>query len=146
MKLGPLLRAHAYMNVERPPELWDVVTDDYSFIPLLGEMIAASLGGGLALADLTLNASNVVIEPSEEGEPDQPSHPTPGEYVAISVTTPADLGPDSRWYPGRPPASGLLHSLNDRLLVAETRFAYIRRLAPRSSFTVFLDRDRSDPP
>ncbi len=58
------------MKVERPPEIWAAATEDVDFIPLLGEMIAAALAGGLArglaLADLTLNVSNVVVERSPD--------------------------------------------------------------------------------
>ncbi len=65
MKLGPLLRAHAFLKVERPPELWEADTEDVRFVPLLGEMIAASLAGGVELADLTLNVANIVVEAAD---------------------------------------------------------------------------------
>ena len=56
MKLDALLRAHGFMKVERPPEIWEADTEDTRFVPLLGEMIAAALAGGGELAELTLNA------------------------------------------------------------------------------------------
>ncbi len=37
--LDALLTAHAFMRVERPPELWQVDIDDEPFIRMLGEMI-----------------------------------------------------------------------------------------------------------
>jgi len=46
MRLEALLRAHGFMKVEQPPQLWEAATDDTEFIPLLGEMIAASLSRG----------------------------------------------------------------------------------------------------
>ena len=69
MRLDALLRAHAYIKVERPPEIWEAETEDVRFVPLLGEMIAAALSGGAELGQLTLNASNVVVEASEDDDP-----------------------------------------------------------------------------
>ena len=88
MRLEPILRAHAYMNVEQPPELWEADTEDALFLPLLGEIIAAALSHGVALEELTLNASNVVVEPPEDDE--DVMAPLPGEYVAITVRAPTD--------------------------------------------------------
>lgn len=68
MRLEPLLRAHGFMKVEQPPELWEPATEDTRFVPLLGEMIAAGLTGGAELDALTLNASNVVVEAPRPGE------------------------------------------------------------------------------
>ena len=53
MRLEPILRAHAYMNVEQPPELWEADTEDSRFLPLLGETIAAALANGALLEELT---------------------------------------------------------------------------------------------
>jgi hypothetical protein len=33
--LGALLNAHAFMRVERPPDLWEVGVDDDTFIRML---------------------------------------------------------------------------------------------------------------
>src|SRR6185295_16255887 len=103
MRLGPLLNAHSFMKVERPPELWDVATEDTRFVPLLGELIAAGISGGAALESLTLNASNVVIEPGPSGEHESeyPLAP-PGEYVAISICGETDFGADCIWRPPGP--------------------------------------------
>jgi hypothetical protein len=140
MKLGAILNAHAFMNVERAPELWDVRTEDEAFIRLLGEMIAAGLGKGAPLGELTLNASNVVVEedPSEESR-----LPAPGDYVAITVSGNSDFGPENTWYPDiAPNGRGLLTRLHTELTVAEARYAYVRRAPPHGSFTVFYSRER----
>lgn len=95
MKLDALLRAHAFMRVERPPELWEIDTDDDTGVILtLGEMIVAGLVRGTDLADLTLNASNVVIERSAASD-----HLPAGEYVALTVRG-AGAWPDATWWPG----------------------------------------------
>lgn len=49
MKLDALLRTHGFRKIERPPQIWEAETDDERFIPLLGEMIAASLTRGAKL-------------------------------------------------------------------------------------------------
>jgi len=51
VKLDALLRAHGFMNVQRPPALWEADTEDIRFVPLLGEVIAvrASLTNALRL-------------------------------------------------------------------------------------------------
>jgi hypothetical protein len=143
MQLGPLLTAHSFMRIERPPLLWDADTEDLRFLPLLGEMIAAALGKGTPLAELTLNAANVVVEPSPDagGEPAAP--PLPGEYVAVTVSGVADFGPDAAWTRAeRKRTNGLLERLSSSLETAGARFAYVRRIGDHGSFTVFLDRLR----
>ena len=63
MDLEALLRAHGFMKVERPPQLWSPDTEDEPFLRMLGEMIALGLGRGNELEDGILNVSNVVVEP-----------------------------------------------------------------------------------
>jgi len=138
MKLDALLRAHAFMNVERPSEIWEADTEDVRFVPLLGEMIAALLSKGASLGDLTLNVSNVVVESFD----DEGTGPREGEYVAVTVAGAGDIGPDERWRPDRPAASGLLNGLGARLTAAGAQFAYVRRVPPDGSITVFLARCR----
>lgn len=140
LRLEPLLRAHEFMKVERPPLLWDADTEDTRLVPLMGEMIAAALSKGTPLAELTLAAANVVVEPYADGEGVTPGSPEPAEYVALAVRGVADFGADATWKPGAPPASGLLARLHERLLTAGARFAYLRRMPPEASFTVFLAR------
>ncbi|MGH7713845.1 MAG: hypothetical protein ACREOG_21370 [Gemmatimonadaceae bacterium] len=127
------------MKTERPPELWEADTVDSQFFPLLGEMIAAALSTGIPIGELTLNASNVVVEPPEDGE--DAGEPAPAEYVAITVSGATDYGPDDSWPATGRERTGLLHRLHDRLVSAGATFAYIRRIPPQGSFTVFFRRD-----
>jgi hypothetical protein len=138
MLLGPILRAHGYMQVEHPPALWEADTEDARFLPLLGEIIAAALGSGTPLGTLTLAASNVVVEQPEDS--DDPMIPQPAEYVAVTVRGPCDLGPDDTWHPAVPSQHGLLARLHARLEAAGARFAYVRRTPPEGSITVFFRR------
>jgi len=134
VKLDALLRAHSYLRVERPPELWEADTDDRGLIPLLGEMIAASLRyETLELSELTLNASNVVVE---EGGP---GGPPAGAFVALTVSGPAARESEAAWSPGVA-ASGWLGRMHENLLAARVRYAYIRRHAAGGSITLFLRR------
>lgn len=138
MRLEALLRAHEFMKIERPPELWEADTEDTRFLPLLGEMIAAGIVGGAPLEELTLSASNVVVEPPDDDE--APNVPQPAEYVAITVRGSTDLGPDDTWHPAAPHRPGLLRRLHDRLETAGARYAYVRRIPPEGSVTVFFSR------
>jgi hypothetical protein len=139
MQLGPVLTAHSFMRIERPPLLWDADTEDVRFFPLLGEVIAASLGKGTPLAEITLAASNIAVEPSSDGG--EPSPPLPGEYVAITVSGVADFGPDAAWtQTDRERTNVLLERLSASLETAGARFAYVRRIGERGSFTVFFAR------
>jgi hypothetical protein len=131
MRLEALLRAHGFMKVERPPQLWAADTEDTRFVPLLGEMLAASLARGGVLEQLTLNASNVVVE-EDAGIP-------AGEYVAISVKGEVKWDADATWRPAAPWRVPHLADLTSRLEPAGVRFAYIRKL-PLGSITVFLPR------
>jgi len=137
MRLEPILRAHAFMRVEQPPALWEPDTEDWRFVPLLGEMIAAGLAGGAPLEELTLAASNVVVSPSDDGDREVPP---PAEYVAVTVRGASDFGPDDRWDPAAFARGGRLGGLHDRLVAAGARFAYVRRLPGDGSFTVFFAR------
>jgi hypothetical protein len=85
MKFEALLLAHGFMKTERPPEIWEAETKDLHFIPLLGEMIAAGICGGSPLEELTLNVSNVVVQPDTSEEAGQGRRPPEGEYVAVTV-------------------------------------------------------------
>lgn len=136
MRLDALLRAHAFMKVDRPPEIWEADTEDVRFVPLLGEMIAAALSRGAELSALTLNVSNVVVEPAENPEPVERLGPSPGQYLAMTVSRCADLGPDCVWHPRGPRISGLLDRLVDRLVTAGVRYAYVRQVPPIGSVTV----------
>jgi hypothetical protein len=140
LRLEPLLRANGFMKLERPPLLWDVDTEDTRLVPLMGEMIAAGLSKGTPVAELTLSAANVVVEDYADGEGVTPGSPEPGEYVALTVRGVADFGSDASWKPTAPPPTGVLARLHERLVTAGARFAYVRRVPPEASFTVFLAR------
>ena len=141
MELEALLRAHGFMNVERPPELWEIESQDERFLPMLGEMIAIGLGVGNDLSDLTLAVSNVVVSPDD----DQDEEPSidPGDYVAVTVKGPGDWG-DDVWHPGEGPTKGLLVNVAPRADDAGATLAYARDLGTEGgAVTVFLPR--SDP-
>ena len=139
MRLEPILRAHGYLKTEAPPVLWEAATEDVPFLYLLGEMIAAALGGGNELGQLTLAAANVVVEP--EPASDEPgTGPGAGEYVAITVSGGGSWSSDASWAPGRPSASPLFSTLDGRLRDSGARYAYGRTLPAASSMTVFFPR------
>lgn len=140
MRLDTLLQG-AGLAVERPPRLWDADTDEAQLRVLLDAMIAAARGGAAADSRLVLNVSNVVVEPATDRDEDEEPEPRPGEYVAVTVSGSTDLGPDSRWPPRRPERpSALLESLQALFPPARVPFAYVRRIAPAGSVTVFLPR------
>jgi len=142
VRFEALLRAHGFMKTEHPPDVWEADTEDVRFVPLLGEMIAAPLSTGAELGELTLNVSNVVVQHDPADEDGEGSGPAPGEYVAVTVRGLGDLGPDGTWRRGGITSSGLLGRLVERLETAGAHYAYVRRLPPESSITVFLARHR----
>jgi len=134
--LDALLTAHAFMRVERPPELWEVDVDDEPFIRMLGEMIVVGLLHHDVLAELTLNASNVTV--GDEG----PDGVAPGDFVAITVRGPGAWERDQAWLPS---SSEPLWSadLDDAVRAASVSYAYLRRPGPdEGSITVFIPRSR----
>ena len=79
MDIEPYLEAHAFLRIERPPELWEVECSEKPFLGVLGEMIVAGLSRGNALGDLLLNVSNVVVEDDTPGgAPPMGGMPPPG--------------------------------------------------------------------
>ena len=137
MRLDALLRAHGFLRVERPPQLWEADTDDERFIPLLGEMIAASLARGAKLEALTLNVANVTVPEPEAADGDGPAA---GDYVAVTVRGELAWEAEAAWRPGRPWTLPRLDDLTQRLAPAGVRFGYTRNLQPGGSLTVFLPR------
>jgi hypothetical protein len=133
MKIDALLRAHSFMRVERPPSLWEADADDECFVPLLGEMIVVGLTRGNKLEDLSLLASNVVVEADTANDIPQ------GEYVALSVKGRGDWSPEWRWRPGDP-FPGSPYAGFDRLASSGVSFAYARVEKDGGSVTVFLPR------
>jgi hypothetical protein len=134
MDLEALLRAHAFMKTERPPQLWSPDTQDEPFLRMLGEMIALGLGRGTELADLTLSVSNVTIEPDDEGE----SIPE-GDYVAITVRG-HGVWADDVWRAGQGPTTGLLCNVGPAADTAGAVYAYVRNLGSEGSVTALLPR------
>jgi hypothetical protein len=90
-ELDAVLNAHAYLRVERPPELWLPATELDPFLRMLGELIAAALqrNGGV-LAGVAVNVANVVVEPDAAG-----ALPV-GELVALSVSGDGEW-PETAW-------------------------------------------------
>jgi hypothetical protein len=137
MRFDALLRAHAFVRVQRPPEIWEAETDDERFIPLLGELLAAVVSRGVPLHEVTLLVSNVSVEASDD---DEVHSPPLGDYVAVTVSGAVDLGPDETWTPTAKGSKSTLGCLHDRLIVAGVQYAYVRLLASEGSATVFLNR------
>lgn len=121
------------MRVQSPPAIWEADAEDMRFVPLLGEMIVVGLTRGNKLEDLTLLASNVVVET------DAASDVPPGEYVAISVKGRGNWAPEWRWRPGDPFPGGPYANF-DRLATSGVAFAYGRVEDDGGSITVFLPR------
>jgi hypothetical protein len=135
--LDPLLRAHAFMRVERTPELWKVDVLDEPFVRMLGELIVVGLRHHDVLGELTLNASNVSVE----GDP--PDGVAPGDYVAITVGGPGAWERDASWTPA---STEPLWSrdLDLAMRAAPVSFAYLRTLgADGGSITVWVPRSRT---
>ena len=132
-ELDGILNAHAFLRVERPPELWTTTVELEPFIRLLGELIAAALvRNGHKLAEITLNVSNVVVEPAAAG-------PAPeGDYVAITIRSPGDWGPEASWAPGEE-TTMVSADVTAALTSAGASHAYTRVLADgEGSITAFF--------
>lgn len=124
MKLDALLGKFPGMKLEQPPGLWEAEAVEESLTALLKTMISA------VSAD-TLNASNVVVEPTGDA-----SSVPEGEFVALTVSGSDGSEPDGAW-PGK---SKLLAGLERELIYAGAQYAYVRSIHGRGSITVFLDR------
>jgi hypothetical protein len=137
--LDALLNAHAFMHVERPPQLWDVDVDDEPFIRMLGELIVVGLLHHQELAELTLNVSNVTVEPDDSDEAG--GLPT-GDHVAVTIRGRGAWGPEQTWTPA---SSEPLWSadVDAAARAASAVFGYVRRVGPdEGSITVFIPRAR----
>jgi hypothetical protein len=132
-----LLNAHPYLRVERPSTVWTPEAELEPFIRLLGEMIAAGLArNGQQLAEITLNVSNVTVEPRAAG-------PIPeGDFVAITIRSTGDWSPETSWQPHAEPAPQLVsRDLESAARVAGVAYGYTRALPDdEGSVTVFLRR------
>ena len=135
-ELEGLLRAHSFLQVERPPELWEPDVELEPFIRLLGEMIAAGLvRNGQELGEITLNVSNVVVDEAAAG-------PMPmGEFVAVTIRSAGDWNPETTWDPVTEHDGSLVsHDLENALSVASAAWAYTRELGDEGSVTVLFPR------
>jgi len=141
MRLDTVLRAHAFMKPQSPPLMWDADTDAATVTMLIADLVGFASKEGVRPDQLILNISNVVVAPSDDGEAG--GSPEPGEYVALTVNGRVDFGADDRWTPTDRPRGDLLNSLGDRLTAVGARFAYVRRIPPDGSITVFLRRAAS---
>jgi hypothetical protein len=145
VRFDEILQAHAFMQTERPPLLWEADTDDERFLPMLGEMIVIGLGRGNALADLVLAVTNVVVQEDSEEDEDEPTWLEPGEYVAVTVKGPGADWTDDVWRAGEGPTRGLLVNVGPRADDAGAVYAYTRDLGERGgAVTVFLARLAAD--
>jgi hypothetical protein len=134
VELGPLLRAHGFLQVERPPELWDVDADDELLIRMLGEMIAAALVRGTELGDVVLRADNVTATEADDALP-------VGDYVALSIEGSGDWAPEVVWRPDDPFAPVLVGAdLDAAARAAGVPWAYTGAFATDGSVTVLLPR------
>lgn len=132
-----MLRAHAFMRTEAPPEIWQPEADDETFFRLLGEMIAAGLARENELDDLTLSFSNMVVEDSAAR-----SIPV-GDHVAMTVRGAGDWSPEGTWARGRgaSPSPFVSSDLEAAAEASDTVFGYTRQTGPTDgSITVLLAR------
>ena len=137
MDLEAHLRSYAFMKVERPPMMWSPDTEDEPFLLMFGEMIALGLGRGTELADLTLNISNVTVDP--DAEDDEGEAIPEGDYVAITIRG-AGVWEDHLWRAGQGPTTGLLVNVGPAANAAGAVYAYTRNLGSEGSVTALLPR------
>jgi hypothetical protein len=133
-ELGNLLRAHGYLTVERPPELWDVDTSALEpFVRVMGELLAAGLArNGGNLEALVLSVANVHVDEAAGG-------PLPvGDLVAVSISA-AGSWTDAQWAPGSD-ASFVSDYLPAAFEAAGAVHAYARRLTADSGSVTVLYR------
>jgi hypothetical protein len=104
---------------------------------MLGEMIALGLGRGTELADLTLNVSNVTVDPDEED--DEGESIPQGDYVAVTVRG-AGVWEDDLWRAGQGATTGLLGNVGPAAVAAGAIYVYSRNLGDEGSVTAFLPR------
>jgi hypothetical protein len=141
-ELNGVLNAHAFLGVERPPQLWSMQVELEPFVRLLGEMLSAGLvRNGNDLQSITLNVANVTVEP----DPD--SRVPSGDFVAVTVRCKGDWSPEASWHLG---SQGdrlfVSQDMNAALVQAEAEYAYVRVLGgEKGSLTVFLRARRADP-
>ena len=117
--------------------MWSPDTEDEPFLLMLGEMIALGLGRGTELADLTLNVSNVSVDPDEED--DEGESLPQGDYVAVTVRG-AGVWEDDLWRARQGATPGLLGNVGPAAEAAGAVYAYTRNLGSEGSVTALLPR------
>lgn len=134
MDLGPYLRAHSYLRVERPFTLWLADVDDVALVRLTGELLAYALGRGTELGDIVMRANNVTV-------PDD-SPVAAGDYVAITIEGAGDWSPEVSWTPDDGDADTVLmnEDVTRAARAAGIRWGYTRALADGGSVTIMLPR------
>jgi hypothetical protein len=132
--LGPVLRAHSYLRVERPPTLWPAEVDDVRLIRLLGETIAFALGRGTELGEVGMRAANMTVD-----HDDAPL--AAGDYATLSIEGVGDWSPEVSWTPDEPDTTVVLtDDITAALRAADVRWAYTRAFEDHGSITVFFPR------
>jgi hypothetical protein len=100
-------------------------------------MIAAGLvRNGQELSEITLNVSNVTVEPKAAG-----SMPA-GDFVAVTIRSGGDWSPETTWNPAaRQDGSLVGRDLETALTTASAAWAYTREVgADAGSVTVLYPR------
>jgi len=137
--LEGVLNAHAFVIVERPPELWSTEVELEPFVRLLGEMLSLGLvRNGQDLSSITLNVSNVTVA----AEPD--SEVPSGDFVAVTVRCSGEWSPEATWVPDAAVRGRFVSDEFEIALdAAEAAYAYVRVLEDMcGSVTSFLRRKR----
>jgi hypothetical protein len=134
LNIEPYLEAHAFLRLERPPEIWQVECSEKAFLGVLGESIVAGLSRGNALGDLLLNVSNVVVEDDAPG-----AAPPQGRFVALSISGGGDWEPELVWTSERPVIRGVVGAdLDAAFRAAGVPYAYVRVGREGGSVTAYL--------
>lgn len=140
MKLDSFLRAHAFLEVERPQQLWEIALapeQDKRFVQLLGEMISLGTQHGCALDELALNVSNVVVRDTYA------TGPPMGEFVALTLSGAGPWGAEASL---RLPLDSTAQPPDQLAPVLEAAsavgapFLYLRDLGELGAVTVYLPR------
>jgi hypothetical protein len=96
MQLDALLRAHAFLRVERPLLLWEVDGEDVAVIRLLGEMIVVGLSRGNQMPELVERSQDLGCAGARSGSRSRSKrschHPQAPRLLGIGTCRrPADL-------------------------------------------------------
>lgn len=140
MKWEPILRERAPVRVIRPPELWEADGHPDAVGRLLDVLIRAPLSKGVAPEEVTLAVANVSLAYDDRTDADKNFMSPAGDFVAVTVSSVADLGVEATWPSGARPPGSTLDALSAQFIEGRVRLAYIRHFASTCSLTVYLDR------